>query len=79
MLNRWNFLKTGFYEGINLRKGRMAGQGRLRVRYKRYRTPWFDYLFASEAEIAEILEGTGWGIKTIMTENQHPCAIIERG
>ena len=67
------------YHKLNLRKGRMAGQGRLRVRYKRYRTPWFDYLFASEAEIAEILEGTGWGIKTIMTENQHLCAIIERG
>ena len=24
MLNRWNFLKTGFYEGINLVKRRVA-------------------------------------------------------
>ena len=34
MLNRWNFLKTGFYEGINLRPGNSGGplidsQGRL--------------------------------------------------
>ena len=28
MLNRWNFLKTGFYEGINVNdRGMLAGAG----------------------------------------------------
>ena len=67
------------YHKLNLRKGRMGGQMRLRVRYKKYRTPWFDYLFVSTAEMVEILKGTGWGIKSTSTENQHLCAIIERG
>jgi len=50
------------YHKRNHRRGRMSGQLRIRVRYKQYATPWFDYLFVSEAEIRRILEGTGWEI-----------------
>jgi hypothetical protein len=38
----------------------MGGQIRLRIRYKDCATPWFDYLFVSKKELAEILDGTGW-------------------
>jgi SAM-dependent methyltransferase len=51
------------YHERNRLRGRMPGQVRLRVRYKRYATPWFDYLFVSKAEMEKILEGTGWGVR----------------
>jgi hypothetical protein len=33
----------------------MAGQLRLRIRYRQYRGPWFDYLLASAAEVHTIV------------------------
>jgi len=48
------------YHERNRRRGRMAGQLRLRIRYKSYRTPWFDYLLVSPDEMRELLAGTGW-------------------
>ncbi len=41
----------------------MAGQVRMRVRYQKYATPWFDYLFVSRKEMEKILYGTGWAVK----------------
>jgi hypothetical protein len=38
----------------------MPGQIRIRVRYHRYVTPWFDYLLVSPQEMEDILDGTGW-------------------
>ena len=51
------------YHEFNRQRGRMGGQVRLRVRYKKYATPWFDYLMVSKEEMADILEGTGWEIR----------------
>ncbi|MBU0610090.1 MAG: class I SAM-dependent methyltransferase, partial [Armatimonadetes bacterium] len=51
------------YHRWNLRRGRMPGQIRLRIRYRTYRTPWFDYLLVSPAEMQEILAGTGWAVQ----------------
>ncbi len=48
------------YHRLNRRRGRMGGQARIRIRYKGYATPWFDYLFVSKAEMERILAGTGW-------------------
>jgi SAM-dependent methyltransferase len=50
------------YHEHNRRRGRMAGQLRLRIRYREHATPWFDYLLASPEELAAIAEGTGWRI-----------------
>ena len=41
----------------------MAGQVRMRVRYQKYATPWFDYLLVSRKEMQKILRGTGWAVK----------------
>ncbi|MNC90333.1 hypothetical protein D3C83_64170 [compost metagenome] len=46
----------------NRRKGRSPGQVRIRVRYKGYRTPWYDLLLVSQGEMADILGGTGWHV-----------------
>ena len=51
------------YQRRNRQRGRMAGQVRIKVRYQRYATPWFDYLFVSRKEMARILRGTGWTVK----------------
>ncbi len=41
----------------------MAGQLRIRVRYKKSATEWFDYLIVSKNEMKQIVKGTGWKIK----------------
>jgi len=51
------------YHDWNRRRGRLPGQVRIRVRYKKYVTPWFDYLFVSRDEMQQILDGTGWRVK----------------
>jgi len=51
------------YQARNRARGRMSGQVRIRVRYQRYCTPWFDYLMVSKPELETILEGTGWKVR----------------
>ncbi|MCE2401618.1 class I SAM-dependent methyltransferase [Candidatus Poribacteria bacterium] len=51
------------YHQSNRERGRMSGQLRLRIRYKQYATPWFDYLFVSKSELENILVGTSWTIE----------------
>lgn len=50
------------YHRRNRRRGRMSGQVHIRVRYKEYSTPWFDYLLVSESELRQIVDGTDWKI-----------------
>lgn len=67
------------YHADNRAKGRMGGQIRMRVRYKRYKSPWFDYLFLSREELEELLEGTGWRLKGIIAESGPGYAVhLER-
>ncbi len=51
------------YHQYNRERGRMSGQLKLRIRYKQYATPWFDYLFVSKSELEEILIGTSWTLE----------------
>jgi SAM-dependent methyltransferase len=67
------------YHKYNRRRGRMAGQLRLRVRYKSYKTPWFDYLLVSPDEMRDIVSGAGWSVaRTIKSPVRGYCAIIEK-
>ena len=68
------------YHRLNRRRNRMAGQVRIRVRYKKYVTPWFDYLLVSKAEMRNILSGTGWRLKRTLGSSDSPAyiAIIEK-
>ena len=54
------------YHRRNRARGRMGGQIRLRVRYQRLATPWFDYLFTSVAELERLLRGTGWRLDQVI-------------
>ncbi len=50
------------YQAANRARGRMSGQIRMRGRYKRFVTPWFDYLMVAPQEMETLLEGTGWRV-----------------
>lgn len=63
------------YHAANRSKGRMGGQIRMRVRYKKFKSPWFDYLFLSREELQELLEGTGWQLKETIAESG-PCYAV---
>ena len=65
------------YIRANKRRGRMGGQIRLRVRYRTYTTPWFDYLMVSRAELERILRPTRWRLeRTIDEEGPEYVAVI---
>ena len=66
------------YHERNRRRGRMAGQARIRVRYRLAATPWFDYLMVSPSELVELLEGTGWHLARTIESGDIYVAIIEK-
>jgi len=67
------------YQEENRKKGRMPGQIRIRVRFKKFVTPWFDLLIVSKEEMKQILKGTGWIIqKFIDSGGSIYIAIIEK-
>lgn len=67
------------YHKFNRERGRMPGQVRLRIRYRRTVGPWFDYLLVSQAEMRAILAGTGWRAKKfIKSRGARYIAIIEK-
>jgi SAM-dependent methyltransferase len=53
------------YHQRNREKGRLGGQLRLRLRYRRLATAWFDYLNCSVAELDALLAGTRWRLAAI--------------
>ena len=63
------------YHQFNRERGRMSGQLKLRVRYKQYATPWFDYLFVSKAEIVDILNGTPWRVERYIDAANTPSYV----
>jgi 2-polyprenyl-3-methyl-5-hydroxy-6-metoxy-1,4-benzoquinol methylase len=67
-----------WYHEYNRKRGREAGQIRLRARYKKYCTPWFDYLIVSKEEMEMILKGTGWQVKKYLDHGPAYIAIIEK-
>lgn len=54
------------YHARNRQRGRLPGEIRLRVRYRDRIGDWFDYLMVSQAEMEEIVEGTGWRTEAIL-------------
>lgn len=68
------------YHELNRKRGRMPGQVRMRVRYRKYATPWYDYLFVSPEEMREILGGSGWKVERIIGDGSPTYfAIITKG
>jgi len=57
------------YQEFNRKRGRMSGQLRIRIRYRKYATKWFDYLIVSKEEMNGILRNTGW--KNLVKKQRH--------
>jgi SAM-dependent methyltransferase len=55
------------YQESNLQRGRLAGQLRIRVRFQKYKTPWFEYLLVSGEEMRAIVSGTGWRVDRLFS------------
>ena len=67
------------YHKLNRKRDRMPGQARIRVRYRKFVTPWFDYLLVSRPEMQKLLTSTGWKVKRFI-DSKEPIyiAIIEK-
>ena len=55
----------------------MAGVERLRVRYRQYATPWYDVLFASRNEVAQLARESGWAVTQFMDDGPGYVAVLE--
>jgi SAM-dependent methyltransferase len=67
------------YHELNRQRGRMAGQIRMRVRFRKSLSPWFDYLFVSRDEMRDIVNGTGWHVAlTLDSDGPTYVAILEK-
>jgi SAM-dependent methyltransferase len=67
------------YQRRNRLRGRMSGQIRIRIRFNEFVGPWFDYLLVSAAEMSVIVEGTGWHVDRVVTDNgPRYVAVIRR-
>jgi SAM-dependent methyltransferase len=58
------------YQERNRARGRLAGQLRLRVRYRDLATPWFEYLIVSADEMAELAASGGWRLARVVPNDQ---------
>lgn len=67
------------YHERNRQRGRLPGQVRIRVRFRRAVGNWFDYLFVSREEMAEIVAGTGWRVvRTVDSPGPGYIAVLEK-
>jgi SAM-dependent methyltransferase len=71
------------YHKFNRRRGRMAGELRLRIRHRKTIGPWFDYLIVSQTEMESLLEDTGWSVRRFIDSGKEwgafpYCAIIDK-
>ena len=53
------------YHAANRQRARLPGQVTMRVRYRDVATPWFDLLWCSLEELAQICEPAGWTITDV--------------
>lgn len=67
------------YHKLNRDRSRHPGQIRIRVRYLKYKSPWFDLLLVTQGEMRDLLKGTGWQVRRFIdTDSALYMAIIER-
>ena len=67
------------YHRRNREQGKMSGAARIRVRYKRFVSPWIDFLMLSKEELQTLLASTGWHVREFLDGPQGIyVAIIEK-
>ena len=66
------------YHKLNRQRGRMSGQLKIRVRFKKFIGDWFDYLLVSKSEMKDILKGTGWKVHKIIDSGKNMYIAVIR-
>lgn len=67
------------YHRRNQSRGKLAGELRIRCRYRQYIGDWMAYLMVSQAEMAQIVQGTGWHIAEILpSDGSEYIAVLEK-
>lgn len=58
------------YHHYNKVRNRHPGCLRFRIRYKHFKTPFYDYLYLDKSELKELLEQTQWNLTTTYTSEE---------
>jgi len=66
------------YRQRNVDRGRLPGQIRIRIRFRKLVGPWMHYPMVSPAELREILDGTGWTLARTIDSDDTYVAVIEK-
>lgn len=64
------------YHQWNRRRGRLAGQIRMRIRYRTVATGWFDYLFVSPEELGQLAAAAGWHVAEVTEPTPTYMAVL---
>lgn len=64
------------YHQMNRARGRRPGHIVMRIRRRELIGPWFDYLFCSEAELADIASEAGWTAEIIERDEVRYLAVL---
>lgn len=64
------------YQKRNRDRGRSGGQIRIRIRYRTFATPWFDYLFLSVDEVEAMARTAGWTLVDVLRD-EGPIYAVE--
>lgn len=63
------------YHELNRERGRLPGAIRMRIRFKQYATPWYDYLFAGLGTMHELVEPTLWRVTETIRADGGPMYV----
>jgi SAM-dependent methyltransferase len=63
------------YHEYNRRQGRLAGQVRLRTRYRAWATGWFDVLWLSVPELTGLAGSAGWRVTDVLPGPLYAAAL----
>ncbi len=67
------------YHKFNKKRGRMGGQTKIRIRFEKYVSDWFNYLLVSKKEMKKLLKETGWKVKKFIDfKKARYIALIEK-
>ena len=66
------------YHKLNKKRGRMGGQIRMRVRFRKAVGEWFDYLLVSPQEMKVIIGNTNWQIEKFIAAEEANYFVILR-
>jgi hypothetical protein len=67
------------YHRRNRENGKLAGEARIRIRYKKFASQWMDYLFVSPEELEQVIADTHWKLtETIEDPSGQYVAVLDK-